>query len=214
MTSPIEPWAFTPPATPPQALGEAPPAAAARPAALMPVQFYDSTSLANYPRHQPGCFYADGEFATSPAQVSAIVDPPEARWITVTGDGNAGSIVDGQPDNFLSPGRMRAFVRARRAHNVDAIIYAPRAFVAEWLSVLNDFGHGSLGKYGGLYWWIPTLDGRQWTAAELSADLAENWEADVPADRIWGNQWNQFPELGPAAKVDVSSLFLPWRPNG
>lgn len=210
MTEPAIPADAEQPAGPPAAAEG--PSAADFAAAVAPTLFYDAVTLANYPHGQPGCFYGDGDFATTPGAVGAIVNPPEARWITVTGNPEVGSIVDGRPDNFLSPGRMRAFVRGRRAINTDAIIYAPRAWVAEWLSVLNDFGHGELGKYGKLFWWIPTLDGRQWTAEELAADLADNWQADVPADRIWGNQWNQLPQLGPGAGTDVSSLFLPWRP--
>lgn len=180
--------------------------------ATEPEFFFDAAYPENLPRGRLVALYADGDFAVTKSQLDAL-QPAGVRWITVTGNGEIASILDAQPDNFLSPARIRGFVRTRRAANEDAIIYTPRSWVAEYLAILTDFGHGSLGQYAGLFWWIPTLDNTQWTAEELSADLAENWEAEIPPGRIFGNQWTQLPQLGIGAKVDVSSLFLPWRPR-
>jgi hypothetical protein len=173
--------------------------------------FYDSINPRDYPRGQRACFYADGLYRVTGADIAAV-NPPDYRLITVTGNGRTCSIVDGRPDNNISPAHVRAFVRERRGNSQDAIIYCPRSWVIEYQQVLFDFHHGDLLSYEGLFWWIATLDGKPWTAAELSADLAENFDAELHPDRIWAVQWNQLPELGPNAKVDQSALFLPWRP--
>ena len=175
------------------------------------MKFYDSSNAANYPHGQAACFYGDGRFAVTGAEVAAI-GPPEHRMITVTGDGNRCSIIDGKPDNPLTPAQVRGFVRERKGRQQDAIIYCPRSWVAEYQAVLADFGHGDLGGYGGLYWWISTLDGVQWTPQTLAANLAAEWDATVDPSRIWAVQNNQLPEIGPGALVDQSELFLAWRP--
>jgi hypothetical protein len=140
------------------------------------------------------------------------VGAPETRIITVTGNGAIASIIDGLPDNQISAAGVRAFVRTRRAAAEDAIIYTPRSWVAEYQSVLADFGHGDLGEYERLYWWIATLDGFPWTPGKLAADLAANWGATMDPARMWAVQNNQIPALGPAAVADQSDLFLAWRP--
>lgn len=173
--------------------------------------FYDAAYWQNLPHGKLACFYADGIFAATAADVAKI-SPPDLRWITVTGNGRIASIIDGKPDNPLSPAQVRGFVRDRRAASQDAIIYCPRSWVGEYQQVLYDFGNGSLGEYDRLFWWIATLDGYPWTPAELAADIAAHWDAEIDPSRIWANQNNQIPQLGPSATADESQLFLSWQP--
>lgn len=176
----------------------------------MSERFYDAAEWADLPHHQSVCLYRDGRYAVTQNDVLRI-QPARVRWITITGNGRAASILDGQPDNPLRPAQVRGFVRERKAGEKEAIIYTPRAWVAEYQAILNDFGHGELGAYEGLLWWIATLDGIQRTPEEISADLEENYHTTLPAEDIWGNQWTQLPELGAGALVDVSDLYKPWR---
>lgn len=172
---------------------------------------YDASNIRNYPHGQPALFYGDGRYAVTSSDVIAIA-PPERRFITVTGNGHTCSVLDGRPDNPLSPAQVRGFVRDRRGAKEDAIIYCPRSWVAEYQAILADFGHGDLGAYSGLYWLIATLDGINWTPEGLAANIAANYDATLDPARIWGNQNNQLPAIGPGALVDVSQIFLAWRP--
>lgn len=177
------------------------------------MKFYDAANWARLPVGESCCFYGDGRYMVpSMPQALAMIRPPEYRVITVTGNAKIASIVDGLPDNEITPAGVRAFVRARRGTAEDAIIYTPRSWLREYQVVLDDDGHGSLLDYSRLYWWIATLDGKDWTADELASDLRLNWEADITADRIWAVQNNQVPAIGPGATADQSELFLPWRP--
>jgi hypothetical protein len=174
-------------------------------------KFYDAIDVRHYPHGQPAAFYGDGRFAATGSDI-ASVGAPEYRLITVTGNGRLCSIIDGRPDNNINDTAVRGFVRERRAMHAAAIIYTPRSFVVEYQRALFDLGRGDLDSYGGLFWWIATLDGHDWTAQELAQDISDHWDAMVPADRIWAVQNNQLPEIGPGALADESTLFLPWRP--
>ena len=173
--------------------------------------FYDAADWRNLPAGQLACLYGDGRYAVTAAELRAV-DPPQFRMITVEGDGRTCSIIDGKPDNSLSNATVRAFVRERRGLGMTAIIYCPRSWVAEYRRILYDSGHGTLLDYPRLYWWIATLDGKPWTAAELSADIQANYDATLPPERIWAVQNTQIPKVGPGALADQSTLFLPWRP--
>lgn len=175
------------------------------------MKFYDSADIRHYPHGQAAAFYGDGRFAVTASDI-ASVGAPEHRLITVTGNGRKCSIIDGRPDNNLSDATVRGFVRERRGLDAAAIIYCPRSFVAEYQRALFNHAAGQLPAYRGLFWWIATLDGHSWTPPELAADIAAHWDAMVEPDRIWGNQNNQIPEIGPGALADESQLFLPWRP--
>lgn len=165
-------------------------------------EFYDGAEWRNIPHGSAAALYGDGDFEV-PADAPQQLALKRHRYITVTGNGSTCSIIDGRPDNNLSPATVRGFVRERRGNGWDAIIYTPRSWAAEYLSILRDFGHGTLGQYGKLLWWISTLDGKPWTAAGLAAELKDNWDADIPADRIWACQ----NVGGVTAKVDASRLF-------
>lgn len=176
-------------------------------------KMYDAFNWRNLPRRRYLCVYGDG----APESVPTVGDlgrlaPIDHRVITVTGDYRIASILDGRPDNNVTDAATRGFVRGRKADGYDAIMYADRSHVAEVQRALADSGAARLLEYPGLWWWIPTLDGRQWTPNELSEDLAANWGALVDPDRIWANQYDQLPHLGPGALVDLSNRFLAFRP--
>jgi hypothetical protein len=176
--------------------------------------FYDAADWRHLPRGEDACFYGDGRFAVTAHEID-LIDPPQYRMITVTGNGHSCSIIDGRPDNNLSDATVRAFVRERRGlytGGADAIIYCPRSWVREYQRALSDGGAGDLLTYPRLFWWIATLDGHPWTAAELADDITDNFGAPILASRIWAVQNNQIPQLGPGALADQSELFLNWRP--
>lgn len=172
-----------------------------------PGKIYDAADWQDLPRQSYSLLYQDGDYAAPP-------DAPQQLdlrgWHGITVWGNpAWPVNDWEPGN---PGftavLLRRFVRGRKAAGKRAIIYVQRDLAREALDVLG------YGTPGGLYWyphwWIPTLDDIHWSAADLAADLADNWDAPIPADTIWANQNSQLPALGPAAVLDVSNLFLDW----
>lgn len=178
--------------------------------------FYDAADWRQLPHGQVCLFYADGQPGgfniPTPAQMESV-EAPDSRTITSRGNGRIASILDGRPDNNVDDPTVRAFVRERVVAAEDAIIYTPRAFVHGYQRALFDAGTSQrLYDYPGLYWFIATLDGREWTALELAQDLAANWDALLNPARIWANQYDQIPQLGPGATADVSRLFLPFRP--
>jgi hypothetical protein len=170
-------------------------------------RFYDAANWAAIPHHSDAALYADGEFAV-PIGAAGELELHRARYITVTGDWGSCSIVDYErlnPD--FSPVRLRAFVRGRKAHNMDAIVYCNMDTAAEAIAALDDDRRGGLLRYPRLFWWIATLDGRQRTAAELCAELAKDWDApEITPRTLWGNQATD------TGAVDISNRFLPWLP--
>lgn len=165
--------------------------------------FYDAATWQHLRGVSAAALYADGEFAVSAAD-QASLGLARARHITVTGNGRIASIIDGRPDNPLSPAQVRGFVRERRALSQHAIIYTPRSWAAEYLAWLADDGHGQLGAYEHLLWWISTLDNVAWTAQGLAAELAQNWDAPIPESRIWACQ------NVPGTARDGSVLYGTW----
>jgi hypothetical protein len=168
-------------------------------------QFYDAATWENIPKGGGACLYGDGLYKVPPGAAQAL-NLAHVRYITVTGNGQTCSIIDGRPDNNITAAQVRGFVRERRGRDMHAIIYTPRSWVAEYVFYLRDYGAGRLDGYGKLMWWISTLDGKPWTAAELSADLKGNWDADIAEGAIWACQ-NQG---GPAALYDTSVLYRDW----
>ena len=191
--------------------------AAAAAAATGATQMFDAADWRNLPHGHYCAVYGDGHPGgfdiPTPAQVASI-GAPDHRVITIRGNGRIASILDGRPDNNIDDPTVRAWARERIALKGSMIPYTPRAFVRGYQRALFDGGNTQrLYEYPGLFWWIATLDGHPWTAEELSADLAANWDAIVPPDRIWAVQWDQQPQLGPSARVDVSRLFMDFRPK-
>lgn len=186
-------------------------------AAAAEPEFYDAADWRNLPHGHYCAVYGDGHpggFDIPTREQVASIGAPDHRVITIRGNGRIASIIDGKPDNNLDDPTVRAFIRERIALTASAIVYTPRAFVRGYQRALFDGGHTArLYDYPRLYWWIATLDGHPWTAAELSADLAANWDANLPAERIWAVQFDQQPQLGPTARTDVSRLFMNFRPH-
>ena len=195
---------------------EAAAAAAVTPDAR-PADMFDAADWRNLPHGHYCAIYGDGHpggFDIPTRDQIASIGAPDHRVITVQGNGRIASIIDGRPDNNLDDPTVRAWARERVAIGATAIVYTPRAFVRGYQRCLFDSGASvRLYDYPGLFWWIATLDGRAWTAEELSADLAANWDALLPPGRIWAVQYDQQPQLGPSARVDVSRLFMDFRPK-
>lgn len=167
--------------------------------------FKDSSDWRNIPHGSDAALYKDGAFE-APPDAPERLELHRVRWITVIGDYRRAGIVDWEPGNevFTPPG-LRGYVRGRRGMNTRARIYTDRADAAEAVAALRDFGHGELLQYGGLMWWIATLDDLFETAEEIAADLAANWGApEITADKIWADQ---FTDTG---AVDISRLYGVW----
>lgn len=162
------------------------------------IQFYDSALWPSAPPStQYGLKYIDGEFA--PDQRIRF---EHTRFITVHGHYRDAGIIDFEPENpAFNPWTLRRFVRGRKALNLRARVYCDRVDATEALRYLAVDGLDNYPE-----WWIATLDGKQWTAAELAADLESHFDAPIPADRIWANQWTQVND----GEIDQSSLFGAW----
>lgn len=191
--------------------------AAAAAAVATDHEAYDAADWRNLPHGRYCMVYGDGHpggFDIPTAAQVASIGAPDHRVITVRGNGRIASIIDGRPDNNLDDPTVRGFVRERIAMRASVIIYTPRAFVRGYQRALLDAGDTPrLYEYPRLYWWIATLDGHPWTATELAADLADHWDALLAPDRMWAVQYDQQPQLGPTARVDVSRLFMDFRPK-
>lgn len=174
------------------------------------MQFYDAANWRNIPHDNAAALYSDGTYVAPPDAVS-ILRLTAVRYITVTGNYQAAGIIDWEDGNpcFTNQG-LTDYVAGRKSMSTRARVYVQRSLVSRALDALADAPGGSLATYPGLLWWIPTLDGHQWTAAELQADLAAHWNANLPVDTIWANQWTQIPQLGPGALADQSTLFGTW----
>ena len=160
-------------------------------------KFYDSSDVSHFP---PGvthaAFYRDGRFAVPAGTLPGV----ERRWITVLGGADAArttGICDFERGNAAYIGtNLRDWAAERHAMGKRARVYCNRADAAR-----------ALAEVRGLpaIWWIATLDGREWTAAELVADLRANWHADIALGDMWGNQFTDRQNL-----YDVSNLFGVW----
>lgn len=182
-------------------------------------EFGDSAEWRNIPADLAAVLPIDGNFAAPPAAAARF---PRVRWYTVTGDYRHAGAIDWELGNpCFNAGSLRRFVRGRRAMGVRARVYVDRADAREALDAL---GPGLL-SYAALLWWIPTLDGKRWTADELAGDLAANWDAPIPAGQLWANQYVTMTPAGPVTEMprqarirearaggayDVSTLFERW----
>lgn len=149
----------------------------------------------------------DGRFAVTSGEASRF---GRVRWYTVTGDGTRAGAIDWEPGNpCFTAAALRGFVRVRRSLGARARVYVQRSLAAEAIAALRDFGAGELLAYPRLLWWIPTADGAPWTAETLAANLADVWDAPIPAGQIWANQNHQMIGIG-GNPVDVNALFGEW----
>ena len=159
-------------------------------------EFEDAVSTGNIPAGKYAALYLDGDFAATEADAARY---PHHRWITVLGD-PAASCGDYEPGNPLydEPGRLRKWADGRQAiHGEHVRVYCDRANAAVAALAVAGIPHE---------WWISTLDGKRWTAAELAADLAANWHVVIDPAHIWANQY----QGGIHAATDTSDLFGTW----
>lgn len=172
----------------------------------MTAEFYDAADWRNLPHGSRAMLYFDGEFAVPPAaQTELKLD--RYHYITVTGNHGCGAI-DWEPRNpcFTDP-ILRSYVRGRRATGHRARVYVQMSLAAEAIRALTD---GGSHLFDWAEWWIPTLDGHLHTPQQLAQELRDNWDAPIPPENIWAQQWTQLPEIGPNAKLDVSTLYTTW----
>lgn len=152
-------------------------------------QCYDAAEWQNLPPESQVMLYADGDYAV-PKDAPVRLNASGVRYITVTGDYRGCGAIDWEAGNpCFNAASLRGYVRGRRAKNVVARVYVDRANASEALFYLTDYGHGDLTQYAKLVWWISTLDNIQWNADALAAELAANWDAPIPAAKLWGNQF-------------------------
>lgn len=166
------------------------------------VQFYDSSDVANIPLEADhAALYGDGAYQVSGTQI-----PPHItyrRWITVLGLNTCG-IADFEPGNAVFEDKQALRQWAAEHHAIDQgipIVYTDRENAA-----------AAVQRCTGLlvYYWISTLDNRDWTPAGLSLNMAQGDGGRVPPakiapNRIWANQNVTVP-----GKYDRSNLFLGW----
>lgn len=159
-------------------------------------QFYDSTNPELIPDRDYAALYYDGIYGQAGKDAAPLF--PHKRWITIGWDYRHCGIVDFEPGNpvYSSATGLWEFVRGRLLDGHPSRVYCDRSDAAKALSLTQ--GMHTL-------WWIATGDGKDWTPDELSKELHDNWNADIPADVIWGNQ-----NLWVPRKYDRSNLFLDW----
>lgn len=175
--------------------------------------FYDSCAKVYPPTAHSIAVYVDA--GSGPAD--CIGYPPDRaryRIIGITREGGAAAAARAQIVDyewtlqaFENPGRTRDFAETRAAHGERFITYCPRALLSHLRAEL-----------GGCLWssplhrlWIPTLDGKQWTPAELADNIARGWHVIVRPEQLWGNQWSQGgPRGSHEIEWDESSLFDAW----
>jgi hypothetical protein len=162
----------------------------------MSTVFFDSTNPEMIPASaRYAALYFDGRYGATGRQNAWRF--AHRRWITDHNDYIHCGIVDFEPGNpsYGDVTALSIFTGGRAKMGKEHRVYCDRADAKLAIERLD--GRETL-------WWIATLDGKQWTAEELAADLKDNWGADIPADHIWGNQ-----NRGDGV-YDSSSLFLEW----
>jgi hypothetical protein len=162
--------------------------------------FYDAVTPAAIPARADACLYVDGLYAATAQQAARFA---AVRWITVIGGAaiaRRSGCADYEPGNpvYSTPGALRAWAAERHAMGCRARPYFDRADAARAWEQVHDLPN--------VFPWVATLSGTRQTAEELAADLADNWGAPIPADRLWGNQF----QGGIRAPYDVSILLGTW----
>lgn len=161
-------------------------------------KFYDSATYEDIPQGaQYAALYADGIYAVP--NLRDVIRIPHRRWITVTGENPHCGIADFEHGNsvYNERGRLREWALRRLSLKlVPPVVYVDRADL-----------HLAINEMTGLprYWWIPTLDNREWTAEELAADIRDNFSEDIPVSEIWANQYTDHGN-----QWDESNLFIRW----
>lgn len=172
--------------------------------AARPPKVYDSVAgPGGGPVLPQGADYAMLYADRQPRQYRWQVPPDvKVRWITERGN-SAYFCLDyelGTPV-YQQPQEVRRFFDARLAAGERGLLYCQRSL----LSQVHSYVGASIWTSADFLLWLPTLDNRQWTAAELQDDLARNWGVSVREAQVWGNQYATSPDSGGA--YDVSNLF-------
>lgn len=172
---------------------------------------YDSATWPEQPPDEAyGLKYGDGQYLEYQGKVAFL----HRKLITVHGHYRTCEAIDPERGNWAAyPWTLRRFVRGRRSLAGQSLLYTDRADAREHLVTLGWQGEpwpDVIGSNSPLWaytdWWVATLDDRPWTADELAADLAQTWDAPIPAHKIWGNQRSRIAQGG----IDVTTLFGPW----
>lgn len=174
--------------------------------------FYDSASY-EFPEHAE----AITEYADGPNTWARVRGPkptaretyPHVHSITIKGGAEQlearALILDYEQHlaSYSGPG-ARDWAEARIMDARRAVFYCGRANL-----------HRLRGAVGPMIWtsqrvwfWIPTLDGVQWSAQILAEDIAMHWGVAIPAGRIWANQNRGTEQTG--GPWDASTLLGQW----
>lgn len=163
------------------------------------IQFYDAVIPVHIPGRDYAALYFDGTYGQVGQMAARLFG--HCRWITVTGDFEHCGIADFEEGNpvFDTPELLAEYLKGRAAlyngRGRRGRIYCDRANAAKALYYAGDAPRE---------WWIATLDNRDWSASQLARDLAENWDAKIPATEIWANQ------NVPGQRYDTSNLLRSW----
>lgn len=157
--------------------------------------FYDSVSPEKIPAGAYACLYADGDYAAPASAASRFAG---VQWITVTGETATAGLADYEPGNpvYGTSGRLLEWSETRIAAKYVPVVYCDRSNLPGAISAL-----GSVADE--VWWWVPTLDNRQWTQAELIANIAL---PQVNSRSLWACQYAG----GTTAAYDASILYTSW----
>jgi hypothetical protein len=162
--------------------------------------FYDSARSGLIPTGADAALYVDGRYKVTPQQAKRF---GRTRWITVLG-GSAVAAEAGAADfeagNSVHdiPGKLRSWALERQAMNCRARVYCDRADLGKALSLVGDLPN--------VCFWLATLDGKPWDAAELLAEIKAAYRIALKLERLWGIQY----EGGMTAPYDKSILVGAW----
>jgi|SRR5271166_3523182 len=180
----------------------------AQPAAAWNGKFYDSATY-EFPEGATHVMeYADGDFTpakTGHPPMRTLY--PYVHDITVTGQSWHAQFADYELYNpvFDVPGRCRAWVEQRITRGLRSVPYCDRYDLHRLHQELGPV----LWTHSLVRFWIPTLDGRQWTPDELSANIAQFWGVYISPARLLANQYAG-EGSGSGGPWDISNLFGMW----
>ena len=164
-------------------------------------EFYDAATWTNIPEGSVAAVAFDGKFAVPKADADARF--AKYRYITVLGNFTHCGIADFEAGDavYSQAGALRGWALGRKSMGCLARVYCDRANLAKAMAEVDGVDN--------VRWWISTLqldNGKQWTAAELVADIAAREELKLDPGLIWAVQF----EGGMTAPVDKNLLLGAW----